>query len=354
VIRRLALTLGGIAAASAVAVLAMTAPAVPAAAALGAESPAKAAASDDVTSFDLAAKDADWKRVAAYWTPEKIRQASTMGPTAKPSSSPSTSVAEVGPKTRVQKAAPGKAGPPMVGKVFFKLGGREYWCSGSVVHSKNRNLVATAAHCAYSLTLYRPVEDWIFIPSYVDGRTDNGVYVGHTLYLHWDFLGRGDFDRDYAFVAVHRGFTWTAGGRQADVGRLEDKVGAFQFSSIKGIGRKVSVFAYPAGPHPDGSTPYSGQSVVRCDGITDKRWVASPTWSLERGVRLEGCPYTAGASGGPWVLGYNAAKKTGYLNGVVSLTWNLNADGRLDAISTPWFNAVTHQVYAKAASKYTG
>ncbi|MBO3746449.1 trypsin-like serine protease [Streptosporangiaceae bacterium NEAU-GS5] len=350
--RRLVLTLGGMAALSAVAALGAGTPAT--ASAPTSATVTATTAANGVFSTPLAGSSSDMQKVAAYWTPDKIRRASTLGPTAKPSSSPGTSAAEVAPpktkaapKTKVKKAARGQAGPPMVGKVFFKLGGREYWCSGSVVHSKNHNLVATAGHCAYSLTSNRAVEDWIFIPSYVDGRSDAGIYVGQTLYLHEDFRA-GDFDRDYAFVTVYPGYTWN-NGRQVAAGRLEDRVGAFVFSSAIAIGRKVSIFAYPAGPHPDGSSPYSGQSVVHCDGVTDKRWVASPTWALERGIRLEGCPYTAGASGGPWVLGYNAARKTGYLNGVVSLTWNLNADGKLDAVSTPWFNGATRRVYAQAA-----
>ncbi|GIH28893.1 peptidase [Acrocarpospora phusangensis] len=318
----------------------------------------------DVITYALGANATDLQRIAAYWTPERLRQASTYVPSTKPSAGTRSapSVAEVvpgGKRARTAKAPGKKAAqnPPMVGKVFFKLGAKEYWCSGSVVHSKNRNLVATAGHCGYSLPQNRPVENWIFIPSYENGDTNAGIYVGHTLYLHLDYPGKGDFDRDYAFVTVNRGFTWknTSGGYQrADAGRLEDKVGAFRFAATKGTSLAVNAFGYPAGAHPDGSRPYSGQTVRTCSGVTDRKYVTAPTYLLSHGVLLRSCMFTAGASGGPWVLNYNRARQTGFLNGVTSLTWNVNGDGRLDAISTPFFNAVTQRVYNEAAKQATG
>ncbi|GAA0965250.1 peptidase [Acrocarpospora macrocephala] len=330
-----------------------------------AQAPTKTLLPNDVVTYSLGSSATEMQRIAAYWTPERLRQASTYVPSSKPSqgAKATPSVAEVA--AAGTKAAPDKKKaakkdpnqPPMVGKVFFKLGTKEYWCSGSVVHSKNRNLVATAGHCGYSLAQNRTVENWIFIPSYANGSTDAGIYVGHTLFLHLDYPGKGDFDRDYAFVTVNRGFTWktTSGGYQrTDVGRLEDKVGAFRFTATKGTSLAVNAFGYPAGAHPDGSRPYNGQTVRPCSGVTDRKYVTAPTYLLSHGVLLRSCGFTAGASGGPWVLNYNQARQTGFINGVTSLTWNVNGDGKLDAISTPYFNAVTQRVYAEAAKQATG
>ncbi|WP_182883767.1 trypsin-like serine peptidase [Microbispora sp. H10949] len=326
---------------------------------------------DGVSSFALAPKQADKERVAAYWSPDRLKQASSYVPSTKPSPSvkSTTSALEMvpgeasrgaTPPLRAAVSAPGDA-PPMVGKVFFKVGDKQYWCSASAVHSAHRNLVATAGHCAYALAQDKPVENWIFIPSYHDGVAPKGIFVGHTLYMHEDFAGQGDFDRDYAFVTVHRGFTWqpyTQQGRfryrAVDVGRLEDKVGAFLFTSAKPLARRVSAFGYPAGAHPDGTRPYDGQTVRTCSGTTEKKIVSAPTWQLEHGVRLPGCAFTAGASGGPWVVGYNPAKRTGRLTGVTSLTWNLSGGGRLDAVSTPYFNTLTRRVYTQAGRQGTG
>lgn len=373
---RLALGAGGVVAAVvAVAVLAGQGPAAPAAASARVTTagvPAVGLSKNGVSAFALAPDEADKERVAAYWSPERLKQASSYEPNVKPSSSAkaTTSAVEMRPATvaPTATAAPpttpaGSAAdaPPMVGKVFFKVGDKQYWCSASAVHSAHRNLVATAGHCAYALAQDKPVENWVFIPSYRDGAAPQGIFVGHTLYMQEDFAGKGDFDRDYAFVTVHRGFTWqpyTEGGKVAyrtvDVGRLEDKVGAFRFASGRPVGQSVYVFGYPAGANPDGSRPYTGQTVRTCSGPTEKKLVSAPTWQLEHGVRLPGCAFTAGASGGPWVAGYNAAKRTGYLTGITSLTWNLNGGGRLDAVSTPYFNALTQRVYAQAVKRATG
>src|SRR5690606_13796409 len=35
------------------------------------------------------------------------------------------------------------------GRVFFTLGGSNYYCSATVVNAKTRRLVVTAGHCAY-------------------------------------------------------------------------------------------------------------------------------------------------------------------------------------------------------------
>src|SRR5215207_3275731 len=91
---------------------------------------------DDVTSFTLAGTNSDMQRIAAYWTPERLKEASTYVPATKPSpgtkASPSSVELVRGAASTPAKRAPGQ--PPMVGKVFFKLGDKEYWCSASVVH----------------------------------------------------------------------------------------------------------------------------------------------------------------------------------------------------------------------------
>ncbi|MCC5581883.1 hypothetical protein IMZ11_40410 [Microtetraspora sp. AC03309] len=366
--RRLSLGLvGGLAATSVVAMVSFPAPAAPASAVTTASLPTML--KGDVSSYALAATQVDMRKVASYWSPDRLKRASSYEPKTKPSPSTTatTSAAEVGRAAASTPAAsspaasaPASDAPPMVGKVFFKVDDKEYWCSASAVHSGYKNLVATAGHCAYSLARDKPVENWIFIPSYANGDTSAGIFVGHTLYMHQDFQGQGDFDRDYAFVTVYRGFTWqpyTDAGkvkyRSADAGLLEDRVGAFHFAWNKGTGRRVQVFGYPAGAHPDGSRPYTGQDVKACANTTEKKMASAPTWQLEHGVRLTGCQFTSGASGGPWVIGYDSAKRTGWINGVTSLTWNLNGDGRVDAVSTPYFNTVTQRVYLQATRQST-
>src|SRR5262245_42964661 len=77
----------------------------------------------DVVTYSRGASQPEMQRIAAYWTPERLRQASTYVPSTKPSAGTRSapSVAEVVPSGKKAKA-PGKkepGQPPMVGKVFF-------------------------------------------------------------------------------------------------------------------------------------------------------------------------------------------------------------------------------------------
>jgi hypothetical protein len=376
--KRLSTAFGGVIAASAV--LLCASPGASAAV------PARAVP-DWVISLPLAQTPADVQKVIDYWKPERLRQASSYAPSRKAPATPvprttttatkavSDVVADVGSTTAASieptrgVATMKTALPITVGKVFFKVGDKEYWCSASAVHSANRNLVATAGHCAYDFRQARAVEDWIFIPGYTsDGRTDLGIYVGHTLNLHQSFASLGDFDYDYAFVTVNRGFEWqvdkdATGQPKKDVkgnvlykavdkGRLEDMVGGQGFLWNQKLKTAAYAFGYPAGEQPDGSTPYDGSSLKWCYSKSLMK-VTAPNWLLSRGVSLK-CTFTSGASGGPWLSRYDSSTRSGYLMGVNSLTWDRDADRRFDHVSSPYFNTSTYVIYKHATTESTG
>jgi len=373
--KRLAATLAGTLATTVAMVLVSASPAP------GAVAPPRNAP-DWVMSVPLAQREADVQKVMDYWTPERLKEASSYAtPTRRaPQTTPAptattttTNSSDTGRPTTVQptqgRATVKNGLPTTVGKVFFRIGERHYWCSATAVHSPNRNLVATAAHCAYDVQQIKPVEDWIFIPGYTaDGRTDWGIYVGHTLNLDDRFAGLVDWDYDYAFVTVHRGFTWEpvrdargvqkkdAKGnpiyRRRDVGRLEDNVGGQGFLWNQGRNVVTHAFGYPAGEQPDGSRPFDGNSMRWCVTKTRMR-VTAPNLLLNRGLSFP-CRFTAGASGGPWLVRYNSTTGVGYLNGVNSRTWDRNADRRYDHISSPSFTKATYVIYKTATTQNTG
>ncbi|WP_449060885.1 trypsin-like serine peptidase [Planomonospora algeriensis] len=350
-----------------------------------------------VTSITLTRGGADMKRIAAYWSPARLKQAQNNTPATpevKPSDGGSTplpatptapatpvpsgtattaSAAASGEQTTattatataagaspiIEPTSPRKRGaatgavPVTVGKVFFRIGGKDYWCSASSVASANRNLVATAAHCAYDAKMGRPAEYWIFIPGYDRGETPYGIYVGHSLNLHESFVGKGDYDYDYAFVTVHDGFRWkpgkSAGSYEMEtVGSLEDNVGGQGLVFKRGPGRYTFAFGYPAAPYLDGTKPFNGQELKSCDGLTRRQ--AAPARLVEYGVALK-CGFTAGASGGPWLIGYDTRSALGYLNGVNSFAWDTDVDKRYDLISSPYFSLSTYVVYRYAGSR---
>ncbi|AQZ68973.1 unnamed protein product [[Actinomadura] parvosata subsp. kistnae] len=340
---------------------------------------ATSAVASKVYAVPLARTLADVKRVADYWKPDRLKQTDLYTPATPGSGAGSTtsSGAAAGP------AAPAAAGvtataakrtnaaaavaPALprqgtaantMGKVFFRFGDKEFWCSAAAVAARNRSVVATAGHCAYDSRTGKPADYWIFVPNPgPNGGAPDGIYVGASISLHEDWSGKGDYDYDYAFVTVHRGFTWVAGKDGAsvmqDVGRLQDNVGGLGLELNKKPGTyTVTAFGYPAGQQPDGTHPFDGKTLLKClPGTT--RYTVAPGRDLQKGVELTPCDFSPGASGGPWVIAYDSTRRLGSLAGVNSLTWNRDAKGRYDSVSAPYFDTTTGEVYRRAASLST-
>ncbi|NRQ36050.1 hypothetical protein HII36_30075 [Nonomuraea sp. NN258] len=97
--------------------------------------------------------------------------------------------------------------PKTIGKVFFiDREGRYRWCSATSIQSRHRNLVATAGHCVYENG--RDVfSKWVFVPGYYQGKAPWGVYPGAYAFTTYDLDTYDDYDGDFAFVAVHNGFS---------------------------------------------------------------------------------------------------------------------------------------------------
>ncbi|WP_326825459.1 trypsin-like serine peptidase [Streptosporangium sp. NBC_01756] len=392
-VRRFATTLGALVASGVLALSAF-------AGAAGADTTYFYGVPNSITSITLTKSSAEMKQIAAYWNPNRIKEAQdntpasfgkpTNGSTSSAPASPTptstatstatgaaTTAAAGGEATTAtvvpalaygsaatssttvlptlpRKAPPAAGNSPItVGKVFFSIGGKDYWCSASAVASKSRSLVATAGHCAYDAKLGRHADHWIFIPGYDRGNTPYGIYVGHSLNLHEDFVGRGDYDYDYAFVNVHDGFKWkpgkTAGSYEMEsMGSLEDNVGGQGLVVNRGINQSTLAFGYPAAPQIDGSRPYDGQKLRSCVGRTKRR--TAPTYLVQLGIALN-CQFTGGASGGPWLVNYNPGNGLGYLNGVNSFAWDTDVDRKYDLISSPYFIASTYNVYRWADSQ---
>ncbi|MBF8193163.1 trypsin-like serine protease, partial [Nonomuraea sp. K274] len=244
-----------------------------------------------------------------------------------------------------------------MGKVFFRFGNKEYWCSASSIAAKNHSVVATAGHCVYDPRQAKAAENWIFVPNPgPNGETPDGIYVGASISVHEDWSGRGDYDYDYAFVTVHRGFSWTAKAGayvMEDIGRLQDNVGGQGLELNKKPSTYTeAAFGYPAGAQPDGTRPFNGKALQACPGSVT-RWTGALSLELQKGVRLQPCDFSPGASGGPWLLDYDKDRRLGNLNGVNSLTWDRDAAGAYDAVSSPYFDTTTGEVYRYAAAQTT-
>ncbi|MFI6909226.1 hypothetical protein ACIBKY_48740 [Nonomuraea sp. NPDC050394] len=379
--------------------------------------------------------------------------------------------------------------PRSIGKVFFlDRKGNYRWCSATSIQSRHRNLVATAGHCVYEdgKDVYRK---WVFVPGYYQGKAPWGVYAGAYAFTTYDLDVYDDYDGDYAFVAVHNGFTlteekkvtaqeykawagdkwikpreitaeefakcklnlgdcWSEGedkpadlvgpdypgavlekvevnektytdakigkgqgfkfgepvveqvtkvahdaykgpgkpgtdkfgnhtithfytqkwvkpgtsrkyfvaeyviGLAKDTGKLGDVVGGQGFAWNQPKGQPVYAFGYPGDPHPDGDKPYSGVTPKFCYGKTGTKTYQVNSFRVEEHQVLK-CSLTGGADGGPWLLRYNNAKRTGYLNGVTSIFHDQDGNQRIDFISSAYFDSETADVYNKATYAQT-
>ncbi|MEV0621197.1 hypothetical protein AB0I81_48265 [Nonomuraea sp. NPDC050404] len=171
---------------------------------------------------DLAPKPADAYGVANFWldangaalrkatqytldtkqVPKLVGSASKGAPDGKPGMTGPTTATKAAPSTNVNI-------PKTIGKVFFlDKEGKTRWCSATSIQSRNRNLVATAGHCVFANNGKENVYDkWVFIPGYYQGKAPWGVYAGAYAFAPYDLDTYDDYDGDYAFVAVHNGFS---------------------------------------------------------------------------------------------------------------------------------------------------
>ncbi|MFC4536084.1 trypsin-like serine peptidase [Sphaerisporangium dianthi] len=157
--------------------------------------------------------------------------------------------------------------PKTIGKVFFTVGDKEYWCSASSVQAKYRNLVATAGHCVFDEGVQNgALDNWVFIPGYYQGKTPWGIYVGKAAYTHYDFAVYEDYDSDYAFVTVYNGIAY-AGEKQVTK-KTFDEWGGYKYAKdveitekeykqlVDEFGKDAPVFA-KADPDAEKVVPYS-------------------------------------------------------------------------------------------------
>lgn len=252
-------------------------------------------------------------RVMAYWTPQRMANATPRDfvfdpvrgytPAAKPpgTGGPGGGGGGGGGGTTVVTGASytntSAAVYRITGRVLFTIGGGDYICSGAAVNdtSASTSIVLTAGHCTMENDGSTWATNWMFIPefdaapSYSCGATKHGCWVATALYGDGEFLHAGGFNteavaHDWAFAVVG------PGGRNGTT--QLDSLGAFgiQFSG-PAKGTTLAAFGYPA------AGKYKGRDLVYCQGpIGEDALSDNRTWSM-------GCDMTGGSSGGPWLSG---------------------------------------------------
>ncbi|MFK0220325.1 trypsin-like serine peptidase [Streptomyces vinaceus] len=156
-----------------------------------------------------------------------------------------------------------------VGALFAGSLDGGHFCTAAVVHSDDRNVIATAAHC-----LDNP-DTTVFAPGYRDGKAPYGVWKLTGVSLGPGWTDGRDPDEDVAFATVA-----PADGGAA---RIEDAVGGFPVATEQQDDVTVTVIGYPS----------SEEAPLRCSNTTS---LFSDT------QRRIDCPdLSGGTSGSPWL-----------------------------------------------------
>ncbi len=307
-------------------------------------------AAQQVAAFWLAGAGANLKIATPYAVQTVVhgeRASADLVPDGKPGTVPPSQ--DVFPK-KVK-------GPLTSGKVFFVgADGQPHWCTGTAMQSAYRNVVATAGHCAFDTEgaagTLGGLGKWVFVPGYSGGKTPEVLYVGRQAATHFDFGVYGDYDRDAAFVTVYNGVVSSSSGVLTDSGRLGDNVGGQGLAYNQPTASSVDVFGYPAGPDPDGTRPYTGQTLERSTGSTFA--VGLLDLPADQPVGVDS-PFTGeGSLGSSWLYRYSDDTRTGYLAGITISVSDTDGDNRYDTSVSPYFDGEMYRVYSESTALQTG
>ncbi|WDN56948.1 trypsin-like serine peptidase [Streptomyces clavuligerus] len=297
---------------------------------------------DDGTAVDSAA---DGKRLAEYWTPERmaaalpphvpdpttaLRAGKAPGPDGEPSA--------VAPLETPASAAKGSGTPegptaePRIpqssktGRVFYRdpIRGTSHACTASMVNSGSRQLVLTAGHCVHTGPVNgRPgafMTHWTYVPGFRSGQRPYGVFWAKRMTTFASWASHGDVGRDVAFVV-----TELVNGR-----KLGDVTGGWGIAFNQPKSMNYMLNGYPSN--------HGGGNVQQYCGI-----VVSAQHPSDPSRIYVACAWAEGASGSPFLAAFNQQTLMGYANGVQT-QW-----GCCQYAISPYFDNGVMQLYRSVA-----
>jgi V8-like Glu-specific endopeptidase len=355
-VRRLALIAGAVVAVT------VAVPAVAQAAVTGntahASGPAPTLAAPQVVTHVVAGSAA--AREAAmlkYWTLKRMEHAVSRGGPGMPSSLRAEKTATTSPhpemRTLASPAAPTHplrshahtaaplAGPQAApaslttaitqGKVFGTLNGQDYVCSAGTVNSPAGDMVFTAGHCVNDGN-GNWATNWIYVPAYYYGQTPYGIWTAQTLttFNAWRF--GGDLNYDVGVVNVTSSSNpFTLVQNTGGNGLTYDANDSFGYTP------DVTVWGYPA------ANGFNGEQAYYCSNVSTFTLTSlnvQPQGPLNQLVT--GCAMQPGASGGPWLVNYNASTELGDEDALTSTNVPAVGDGY---IGSPYFGSDILTIY---------
>ncbi|MFI5028435.1 MAG: trypsin-like serine peptidase [Solirubrobacterales bacterium] len=222
---------------------------------------------------------AEAAKVAAYWTPARMRSAPPLG---GPATDPLASASFL-PVTNATV-------PPysVEGRIFVRQGHLEGFCSGTAINSASRRLVLTAGHCVNTgpqgrrggSTWSRFLE---FVPAYTDGTAPFGAFIARRNAVFaptpWVKQGNPNFDIGAVLTGPNESGVFPA-----------DAVGGVTIALDRGRQAEFQTFGYPGNVR---MLQQCNSPAVGEDQLT--RDIPGPPT-----VKIR-CHWLPGASGGGWL-----------------------------------------------------
>ncbi|MEU6772631.1 trypsin-like serine protease [Streptomyces sp. NPDC046759] len=176
-----------------------------------------------------------------------------------------------------------------IGAVFEKDDQGAHFCTASVVQSPGRNMLITAAHCAFDADSGQPLNDLVFAPGYRNGDGPTGLWKVSKVVVDDRWAESQDEDLDVAFLVVD----------QKDGKDIQDVLGGNALGINRGFDNKVKITGYPS----------SRDTPVSCQNRTTK--------FSDTQLRIQCTDLEDGTSGSPWLADYDPKSHTGTVVGVL-------------------------------------
>lgn len=190
-----------------------------------------------------------------------------------------------------------------MGRVFFLKDGSGRACSAAVSASENRSVVWTAGVCVAEQGNEDWHERWVFVPAYEGGEAplDRWAARVKTTFVGW-YAG-GDRNYDLGAVVVEQRDQRSIAGLTGSLGWMFNAPRSQDFQKFG---------------DPGSGNRFSGQKLWTCD----EPYAGGEGVGSNTGPRTSTmtCDYTAGASGGPWVVNFENCPGC-YVNSVKSWWW---------------------------------
>jgi V8-like Glu-specific endopeptidase len=195
------------------------------------------------------------------------------------------------PETTTVEATPARDLPavssPAVGALFVE---GAHYCTASVVHSDQGDVLLTAAHCIHDGEGGGYIAGVTFAPAYHDGIAPFGYWTVSDERVAPGWSTSSDPDLDVGFATAHQvGTTKT----------LESLVGANLLATGTAFEQPITLTGYPD----DSEVP------AVCQNTTSRQ----DTYQL----RVDCTGFPTGTSGGPWVTQQNPKTRLGTVIGVI-------------------------------------